>query len=97
MTQIRNVPDGPHRRLKSRAALAGMSLSDYLPSEIRRWQNGRRSTSCGRFCKAVRARRLPCRRLKPSALNARVWESRNSLTASDAVYIAWPKRSTRHC
>ncbi|WP_395647094.1 FitA-like ribbon-helix-helix domain-containing protein [Terricaulis sp.] len=36
MIQIRNVPDSLHRRLKSRAALAGMSLSDYLLSEIRR-------------------------------------------------------------
>jgi len=36
MIQIRNVPDTLHRRLKSRAALAGMSLSDYLLSEIRR-------------------------------------------------------------
>jgi plasmid stability protein len=35
MIQIRNVPDTLHRRLKSRAALAGMSLSDYLLSEIR--------------------------------------------------------------
>jgi len=36
MIQIRNVPDELHRRLKSRAALAGMSLSDYLLNEIRR-------------------------------------------------------------
>jgi len=35
MIQIRNVPDSLHRRLKSRAALAGMSLSDYLLTEIR--------------------------------------------------------------
>jgi plasmid stability protein len=35
MVQIRNVPDALHRRLKSRAALAGMSLSDYLLSELR--------------------------------------------------------------
>ena len=35
MIQIRNVPAALHRRLKSRAALAGMSLSDYLLSEIR--------------------------------------------------------------
>lgn len=34
MIQIRNVPDGLHRTLKSRAALAGMSLSDYLLQEI---------------------------------------------------------------
>lgn len=35
MIQIRNVPDTLHRRLKSRAALAGMSLSDYLLNELR--------------------------------------------------------------
>ena len=35
MIQIRNVPDALHRRLKSRAALAGMSLSDYLLNQIR--------------------------------------------------------------
>ena len=36
MIQIRNVPDDVHRRIKSRAALEGMSLSDYLLREIRR-------------------------------------------------------------
>ncbi len=35
MIQIRNVPDALHRSLKSRAALAGMALSDYLLAEIR--------------------------------------------------------------
>ena len=35
MIQIRNVPETLHRRLKSLAALAGMSLSDYLLDEIR--------------------------------------------------------------
>ncbi len=35
MIQIRNVPEALHRELKSRAALAGMSLSDYLLGEIR--------------------------------------------------------------
>ncbi|MDM7945361.1 MAG: hypothetical protein QUV20_03435 [Oceanibaculum nanhaiense] len=29
------MPESLHRRLKSRAALAGMSLSDYLLSELR--------------------------------------------------------------
>jgi antitoxin FitA len=33
--QLHNVPDELHRKLKSRAALAGMSLSDYLIGEIR--------------------------------------------------------------
>ena len=36
MIQLRNVPDELHRILKSRAALAGKSLSDYLIAEIRR-------------------------------------------------------------
>ena len=35
MIQIRNVPAPLHRKLKSRAALAGMTLSDYLLKEIR--------------------------------------------------------------
>ena len=37
MIQLRNVPDSLHRKLKARAALEGMSLSDYLISEARRW------------------------------------------------------------
>jgi uncharacterized protein (DUF1778 family) len=36
MIQLRNVPDDLHRLLKARAALEGMSLSDYLLAEIRR-------------------------------------------------------------
>lgn len=35
MIQLRNVPESLHRTLKARAALAGMSLSDYLLAEIR--------------------------------------------------------------
>jgi antitoxin FitA len=36
MLQIRNVPDDLHRTLKARAALAGMSLSEYALAELRR-------------------------------------------------------------
>ena len=36
MIQLRNVPDALHRTLKARAALAGMSLSDFLVREIRK-------------------------------------------------------------
>lgn len=36
MIQLRNVPDGLHRILKARAAMAGMSLSDYLLAEIKK-------------------------------------------------------------
>jgi plasmid stability protein len=35
MIQLRNVPDALHRSLKARAAMAGMSLSDYLLIEIK--------------------------------------------------------------
>ena len=35
MVQIRNVPSELHRELKARAALEGMSLSDYLLRELR--------------------------------------------------------------
>ena len=36
MVQIRNVPEALHRKLKARAALEGMSLSEYLLGEVRR-------------------------------------------------------------
>jgi plasmid stability protein len=36
MVQIRDVPDALHRELKSRAALAGMSISEFLLMELRR-------------------------------------------------------------
>ena len=34
MIQIRHVPDELHRKLKARAAIEGMSLSDYLRREV---------------------------------------------------------------
>jgi hypothetical protein len=37
MIQLRNVSEHLHRTLKSRAAAAGMSLSDYLLQEIRQF------------------------------------------------------------
>jgi plasmid stability protein len=37
MIQLRNVPDALHRKLKARAALEGLSLSDYLLAELRRF------------------------------------------------------------
>lgn len=35
MIQVRNVPDPLHRKLKVRAAEAGVSLSDYILAELR--------------------------------------------------------------
>lgn len=36
MIQLRHVPEQLHRKLKARAALEGMSLSDYLRREAER-------------------------------------------------------------
>jgi len=36
MIQLRHVPDDLHRKLKARAALEGLSLSDYLLEQVRR-------------------------------------------------------------
>ncbi|MGH7830430.1 MAG: hypothetical protein ACREP8_09660, partial [Candidatus Binatia bacterium] len=36
MIQLRHVPDELHRKLKARAALEGLSLSDYLLREVER-------------------------------------------------------------
>jgi len=36
MVQLRNVPVEIHRRLKARAAIEGMSMSDYVLREVRK-------------------------------------------------------------
>lgn len=36
MIQVRNVPEDVHRRLKARAAMQGVSLSDLALAELRR-------------------------------------------------------------
>jgi hypothetical protein len=36
MIQLRHVPDALHRQLKARAAMAGLSLSDFLIREARK-------------------------------------------------------------
>src|SRR3989337_1676280 len=36
MIQLRHVPDDLHRKLKARAALEGLSLSEYLLKEVQR-------------------------------------------------------------
>jgi len=36
MVQVRNVPESLYRKLKARAAMAGVSLSDYVLAELRR-------------------------------------------------------------
>jgi len=34
MIQVRNVPEDVHKTLKSRAAMAGLSLSDYIKRDL---------------------------------------------------------------
>lgn len=36
MIQIRNVPEEFHRRLKARAAIEGLSMSEFVLREVRR-------------------------------------------------------------
>lgn len=36
MVQIRNVPEELHRRLKARAAIEGLSMSEYVLREVRK-------------------------------------------------------------
>jgi antitoxin FitA len=36
MVQIRNIPTDTHRLLKARAAIEGLSMSDYVLREIRK-------------------------------------------------------------
>jgi len=40
MVQIRNMPDETHNKLKSQAAAAGMSLSEYLLREVTKVAEG---------------------------------------------------------
>ena len=62
MVQIRNVPVEFHRRLKARAAMEGMSMSDYILREVRKaLERPTRQDVLDR----LRAR--PARRLKRSA------------------------------
>lgn len=62
MVQIRNVPPDFHRRLKARAALEGMSMSDYILREI-----GKALERPTRAEVLERLRTRPVRRLKRKA------------------------------
>jgi plasmid stability protein len=62
MVQIRNVPAEFHRRLKARAAIEGMSMSDYILREI-----GKALDRPTRQEVLERIRSRPLRHLKRSA------------------------------
>jgi plasmid stability protein len=59
MVQIRNVPLEFHRRLKARAAMEGMSMSDYVLREV-----GKALDRPTRAEVLERLRTRPVRRLK---------------------------------
>ena len=61
MVQIRNVPAEFHRRLKARAAMEGMSMSDYILREV-----GKALERPTRHEVLERLRTRPIRRLKRS-------------------------------
>lgn len=62
MVQIRNVPAEFHRRLKARAAIEGMSMSDYILREV-----GKALERPTRQEVIERLRKRPIRRLRTSA------------------------------
>jgi plasmid stability protein len=62
MVQIRNVPAEFHRRLKARAAMEGMSMSDYILREIAK---ALERPTRGEVLERLRSR--PVRRLKRKA------------------------------
>jgi plasmid stability protein len=62
MVQIRNVPEEFHRRLKARAAMEGMSMSDYILREV-----GKALERPTRREVLERIRTRPPRKLTPSA------------------------------
>ena len=62
MVQVRNVPPEFHRRLKARAAMEGMSMSDYVLREV-----GKALDRPTRAEVLARLQAQPVRRLKRSA------------------------------
>jgi plasmid stability protein len=67
MVQIRNVPIELHRKLKARAAIEGLSMSDFVMRELRKaLERPTRQEILDR----LRAR--PVRRLRPAAEIIRV-------------------------
>jgi plasmid stability protein len=61
MVQIRNVPSDFHRRLKARAAMEGISMSDYILREL-----GKSLERPSRQEILERLKAQPIRRLRPT-------------------------------
>lgn len=65
MIQVRNVPEEVHRKLKARAALAGMSLSAYALAEL---QSGLERPTTDELMKRLRSRERVSVRPNPADL-----------------------------
>ncbi len=63
MIQIRNVPDDLHRKLKAKAALEGMSLSEFLLREVERVAD---RPSLREFVEKLRRRERVTTRVSPA-------------------------------
>jgi antitoxin FitA len=70
--QIRNVPEPLHRKLKARAAEAGMTLSDYL---LREAERAAERPTIAELTARIRSRKLPRGRTPAAEL---IREDRNS-------------------
>ena len=81
LIQVRNVPNDVHGRVKAHAALAGLSLSDYVLREIE--ASGARPTHEELFSRIAR---LPHIDLDSPSANV-VRQYRDNLTAYDAAYV----------
>ena len=86
MIQLRNVPDALHRTLKARAAMAGMSLSDYLLAEIR--EVAERPT-LGRVARpsAQTQASLPSNSILPAWCRKNVQQERSARETGDPVIV----------
>ena len=72
--QIRNVPEDLHRRLKARAALAGMSVSEYLLQDLlRSLERPTRDEMLQRLAKRTPARPRPAPAVVVRAERNRWW------------------------
>jgi plasmid stability protein len=72
LVQIRDVPEGVHRELKARAALSGVSLSEYARSVLARATARPTSTELAARIEA----RGPARLNEPSEVAVRVIRDR---------------------
>ena len=65
MIQVRNVPEEVHRKLKARAARAGMSLSAYALAEL---QSGLERPTTDELMQRLRSREPVSARTRPADL-----------------------------